>query len=105
MDSLLLVVPHSRANNHQVVGDFHLDQMGRIRRRKPGHVAPYIYTGIQLLSRRLLVDAPAGAFSTNILWNRAMEQGRLYGISHMGQWFDVGTPAAIPPTAEALLNA
>ena len=105
MDALLLVVPHSRARNYQGVGDFHLDQLGRIARRKPGHVAPYIYTGIQLLSRRLLADPPSGAFSTNVLWNRAMAHGRLFGIAHMGQWFDVGTPAAIAPTAEALLDA
>lgn len=105
MDALLLLVPHTRAGNYQGVGDFHLDQMGRIERRKPGHVAPYIYTGIQLLSRRLLVDPPAGAFSTNVFWNRAIEADRLYGIAHLGQWFDVGTPAAIKPTTEALLNA
>lgn len=105
MDALLLVVPHSRAGNYQGVGDFHLDQMGRIIRRRPGRVAPYIYTGIQLLSRRLLADAPEGAFSTNVLWNRAIAADRLYGIAHMGQWFDVGTPGAIEPTAQALLNA
>ncbi len=104
MDALLLVVPHTRAWNYQGVGDFHLDQMGRVSRRRAGHVAPYIYTGIQLLSRRLLVDPPEGAFSTNVLWNRAIEADRLFGIAHLGQWFDVGTPAAIKPTAEALLN-
>ncbi|WP_156139540.1 nucleotidyltransferase family protein [Sphingomonas sp. 35-24ZXX] len=104
MDALLLVVPHTRACNYQGVGDFHLDQMGRVSRRRAGHVAPYIYTGIQLLSRRLLVDPPEGAFSTNVLWNRAIEADRLFGIAHLGQWFDVGTPAAIKPTAEALLN-
>lgn len=104
MDALLLVVPHTRASNYQGVGDFHLDQMGRVSRRRAGHVAPYIYTGIQLLSRRLLVDPPEGAFSTNVLWNRAIEADRLFAIAHLGQWFDVGTPAAIKPTAEALLN-
>lgn len=105
MDALLLLVPHSRAGNYQGMGDFHLDQMGRIARRRPARVAPYIYTGIQLLSRRLLVDAPPGAFSTNLLWNRAIASGRLYGVAHLGQWFDVGTPGAIEPTAEALMNA
>lgn len=104
MDALLLLVPHSRASNYHGVGDFHLDQIGRIIRRRPGKVAPYIYTGIQLLSRRLLVDAPGGAFSTNLLWNRAIAADRLYGVTHLGQWFDVGTPAAIEPTAQALLH-
>ena len=65
-------------------------------------MAPYIYTGIQLLSRRLLVDPPEGAFSTNVLWNRAIEADRLFGIAHLGQWFDVGYPAAIAMTEAAL---
>ncbi|MFN6935482.1 MAG: nucleotidyltransferase family protein, partial [Tsuneonella sp.] len=41
-------------------------------------------------------------FSTNLLWERAREQGRLFGTSFTGQWFEVGTPAAIKPTEEAL---
>ena len=71
-------------------------------RRKPGRIAPFVYTGVQLVSRRLLVDAPEGPFSTNIFWDRAIAAGRLFGLSHMGQWFDVGTPAAIAPTEAAL---
>lgn len=102
MDALLLVVPHARANNFQGPGDFHMDQLGRLTRRVPGRIAPFIFTGIQLVSHRLLRDAPEGPFSTNILWNRAIEQGRLYGVSFTGQWFEVGTPAAIPVTEEAL---
>lgn len=102
MDALLLVVPHARANNFQGPGDFHMDQLGRLKRRVPGRIAPFIFTGIQIVSHRLLRDAPEGQFSTNILWNRAMEEGRLYGVSFTGQWFEVGTPAAIPMTEEAL---
>lgn len=102
MDALLLVVPHARAMNFNGPGDFHMDPMGRLSRRRAGRIAPFIYTGIQLVSHRLLRDAPEGAFSTNILWNRAMEEGRLYGISFTGLWFEVGTPQMIRPTEEAL---
>jgi MurNAc alpha-1-phosphate uridylyltransferase len=104
MDALLLVVPHARAMNFEGPGDFHMDPMGRISRRRPGRIAPFIYTGIQLVSHRLLRDAPEGPFSTNILWNRAMEEGRLFGLSFTGLWFEVGTPEAIRPTEEALLS-
>ena len=103
MDALLLVVPQARAQGHGGRGDFHMDQIGRLSRRKPGRVAPFVYTGVQLVSRRLLRDAPAGAFSTNILWNRAIDEGRLFGLSHIGQWFDVGSPQSIP-LVEAALN-
>ncbi|WP_017665220.1 nucleotidyltransferase family protein [Porphyrobacter sp. AAP82] len=102
MDALLLVVPHARAVNFNGPGDFHMDPMGRLSRRRAGRIAPFIYTGIQLVSHRLLRDCPEGPFSTNILWNRAIAEGRLYGISFTGLWFEVGTPQMIRPTEEAL---
>lgn len=102
MDALLLLVPHARAMNFAGQGDFHMDALGRLRRWQQGRVAPFIFTGIQLVSHRLLRDAPDGPFSTNLLWNRAIEEGRLYGISFTGQWFEVGTPEAIAPTEAAL---
>lgn len=102
MDALLLVVPHARAFNFAGPGDFHMDPLGRLSRRRAGRIAPFIFTGIQLVSHRLLRDAPEGPFSTNILWNRALEEGRLFGVGFSGQWFEVGTPQAIRPTEEAL---
>jgi MurNAc alpha-1-phosphate uridylyltransferase len=105
MDALLLTVPHTRAANYRGEGDFHLDPEGRISRRRPGRVAPFIYIGIQLVSHRLLRDAPEGPFSTNVLWSRAIAEGRLYGISHQGLWFEVGEPSAIRPTEEWLTRA
>jgi MurNAc alpha-1-phosphate uridylyltransferase len=98
MDALLLVVPHARARNYVGKGDFHLDALGRITRRRNGRIAPFIYTGIQLVSHRLLRDAPQGPFSTNVFWQRAIEEERLYGTIHLGEWFEVGDPSAIAPT-------
>jgi MurNAc alpha-1-phosphate uridylyltransferase len=104
MDALLLLVPLARAGNHRGTGDFHMDRTGRLRRREKSRVAPFVFTGIQMLSKRLLRDAPDGPFSTNILWNRAIEEGRCFGAVHQGLWFDVGTPRAIPLTEAALRN-
>ncbi len=102
MDALLLLVEHSHARNFIGDGDFDRAEDGKLSRRKPGKTAPYIYTGVQLVSHRLLRDAPEGKFSTNILWDRAIEEGRLYGATFSGQWFEVGTPEAIAPTEAAL---
>ena len=102
MDALLLLVGHAQAANFAGQGDFYMDPVGRLQRRQPGRIAPFIYTGIQLVSHRLLRDAPQGKFSTNILWNRAIEEGRLFGLAFTGQWFEVGTPQAIAPTQDAL---
>ena len=104
MDALLLVVPQARALGHKGMGDFHMDRAGRIRRRQRSYVAPFVFTGIQIVSKRLLRDAPGGPFSTNILWDRAIEEGRAFGAVHQGLWFDVGTPQSIPFTEAALEN-
>ena len=103
MDALLLVVPHARAYNFGGTGDFYLDPAGRLARKRTGRIAPYIYMGIQLVSHRLLRDAPEGAFSTNILWNRAIEEGRLFGTVFTGQWLEAGEPAHVAAT-ESLLT-
>ena len=102
MDALLLVVSHARAFNFDGTGDFYMDGEGKLRRKQPGRIAPFIYTGIQIVSHRLLRDAPEGKFSTNLLWDRAIEEGRLFGLAFTGQWYEVGTPAHIGPTEEAL---
>lgn len=105
MDVLMLLVPLARAHNHTGQGDFHLGSDGLITgRREEGRVAPFVYTGVQILHPRILVDAPAGPFSTNLFWNRAIEAGRAYGLVHGGLWFDVGTPPAIAATEAVLAD-
>lgn len=98
MDALLLVVPHARARNFTGPGDFYMDPVGRLKRKLPGRVAPYIYTGIQLVSHRLVRDAPDGPFSTNVLWDRAIEEERLFGTVFTGQWLEVGEPRHVAAT-------
>lgn len=102
MDALLLLIPLARANNHHGQGDFHMDRVGRITRRRPGRVAPFVYTGIQIVAKRLLADAPEGPFSFNLFWDRAIAAGRCFGVAHQGLWFDVGTPPAVAATAAAI---
>ena len=104
MDALLLLVPQARAMNHKGLGDFHMDRAGRLRRRGRSRVAPFVYTGVQIVSKALLREAPEGPFSTNILWDRAIAEGRCYGAVHQGLWFDVGNPAAIRATEQILAN-
>ncbi|HVQ10213.1 MAG TPA: nucleotidyltransferase family protein [Allosphingosinicella sp.] len=105
MDALLLLVPHARANCHNGRGDFHMDAGGALRRRKPHGVAPFVYTGIQILSKRLFEgEIPDGPFSTNLLWDRAIAAGRCFGAVHQGLWFDIGRPENIART-EAILDA
>lgn len=103
MDALLLLVPLARAHCHKGQGDFHMSAAGALRRRKPGGVAPFVYTGVQIVSKRLLEgELPEGPFSTNLLWDRAIAGGRLFGAVHEGLWFDIGAPPNIKKAEEIL---
>ena len=102
MDVLMLLVPLATAYNSQGIGDFNMDADGRLSRRVGDAPAPYVWTGIQLLSKKLIVDPPSDVFSTNVFWDRAIAEGRCMGLVHEGMWFDVGYPAAIAATQERL---
>jgi N-acetyl-alpha-D-muramate 1-phosphate uridylyltransferase len=104
MDVLMLVVPWADAHNTQGQGDFDLDAEGRLSRRLPDLSAPFVWTGIQMIAKRLIVDPPQQVFSTNIFWDRAIAVGRAFGIVHDSLWFDVGYPAAIAATEAVLGN-
>ena len=102
MDVLMLVVPFDRAGNTQGLGDFDMDPDGRLSRGGPRRQRPYVWTGIQMMSKAVVCDPPQDVFSTNIFWDRAIAKGRCYGLVHDGQWYDVGYPAAIGMTEAAL---
>ena len=102
MDVLMLLVPLATAYNSQGIGDFNMDADGRLSRRVGDAPAPYVWTGIQLLSKKLIMDPPSDVFSTNVFWDRAIAEGRCMGLVHEGMWFDVGYPAAISATEDRL---
>jgi len=95
MDALLLLASFPAAVGFTGLGDFSMDGLGRLRRPLAGHTAPFVFTGVSLLSPRLFARAPRGAFSLNLLFDDAIAAGRLFGLRHDGLWFHVGTPGAI----------
>ncbi len=48
---------------------------------------------------------PTGHFPLLQLWNRAEAEGRLSGMVHDGDWFHVGTPAALAEAERVLAQA
>jgi N-acetyl-alpha-D-muramate 1-phosphate uridylyltransferase len=103
MDCLLLLSALARTVGYDGAGDFVRDAEGRLSRRSAGEGAPLVYSGAYLVSPRLFAEAPQGKFSMNLLWDKAIAAGRLFGIEHRGRWLHVGTPEAIP-LAEAALK-
>ncbi len=102
MDGLLLLHPTVYAFGYEGFGDFMMDPDGRITRRAEREIAPFIYAGIQILHPRFFEDAPEGPFSLNLLYDRAIENGRLFGIRHDGEWFHIGTPEELRDAEAAL---
>jgi N-acetyl-alpha-D-muramate 1-phosphate uridylyltransferase len=103
MDCLLLLCPLAQTIGFDGMGDFHLAADGRLTRRQGDETGALAYAGAFLVHPRLFRGAPAGKFSMNVLWDRAIATGRLHGIAHDGPWFHIGTPDAIP-RAEAVLR-
>ena len=95
MDACLMVHSTVRAIGYDGQGDFTLDPLGTVKRRRENRVAPFVFTGVQMLHPRLFDGAPQGAFSLNRLYDRAEEAGRLFAIVHDGEWFHVGTPDSL----------
>ncbi len=91
MDALLLIIPVERAVGYRGDGDFKLNSDGSLASRDPGSPA-YVFTGVQLLHRRFLAEAPVGPFSLSMLYKKALKENpcRLHGIIHPGRWFHVG---------------
>jgi len=105
MDGVLLLHDPARALGYDGDGDFCVENDGRLcRRRAASEVPAYVFTGVQLLHPRLFEGAPGGAYSLNILYDRALARGRLFGVVHDGEWFHVGTPAARDQTEQWLLT-
>jgi MurNAc alpha-1-phosphate uridylyltransferase len=106
MDGLLLLADMQSALGYEGKGDFALKpdgRLGRARDASPGD-SVYAYPGVQIAHPRMFAEAPQGAFSTNIMWDRAIAHGRLSGTVMDGTWIHVGTPEA-RDEAEATLAA
>ena len=104
MDALLLLASTVRSTGYDGHGDFLMDPVGLLERRPERVVAPFVFTGVQILHPRLFENAPDGAFSMNVLYDRALEAGRLYGVAHDGDWYHVGTPSAIAEADAEILE-
>lgn len=99
MDALLITIPLSSAVGYAGTGDFVMAQDGQIS-RGPGMV----YGGVQIIKTELLHSIEEKAFSLNLLWDKMLADGRMYGLEYPGRWCDVGHPEGIA-LAEDLLKA
>jgi len=103
-DAMLLLARAAGAVAETGRGDFLWPRDGGIKRREERDVAPYMYAGVQIVTPALFAQAPPPPFSMNLLWDRALEAGRLDAIVHDGLWFHLSTPDDLA-RADAVLDA
>jgi MurNAc alpha-1-phosphate uridylyltransferase len=103
MDALLLLAPTAGSVGYAGPGDFAMAPDGKLRRRQEREVVPFVYAGLAILSPALFKDAPAGAFALTRLFDRAIEQERLFGLRLEGVWMHIGTPEAVAAAEAAIL--
>lgn len=91
MQARLLMADRTLATGYDGIGDYHLQQDGRLRRRGQ-EAAAWIFAGVQILTPTLFADMPNGAFSLNKVYDQAQDADTLYGAKLDGRWMHVGTP-------------
>lgn len=102
MDGILLLVPRNEAHGYDGPGDFRMTPDGRLARRGDAETAPYVFTGIQILTAESVATIPDEIFSLNRVYDHMLAAGRLFGLVHDGDWFHVGTPEALRDTTARL---
>ncbi|OCP23810.1 MULTISPECIES: nucleotidyltransferase family protein [unclassified Ensifer] len=102
MDMALLCVRDEDTTGHNGKKDFSLDTDGRLVRYAEGMDNPVVYAGAIALDKKLFADAPDDAFNLNVYFDRAIAEGRLFGIVLNGHWMTVGTPEAIEDAEAAI---
>ena len=95
MDALMLLAVAATSIGYEGFGDFTMDKLGSLKRRHEMKLAPFVWTGLQIVHPRLFDGAPKGRFSINPLWDKAIENGRLFGLRLDGVWLHVGTPGGL----------
>ncbi|HEY4344877.1 MAG TPA: nucleotidyltransferase family protein [Parvibaculum sp.] len=103
MDALLMIADACRTIGYVGRGDFHMDPLGVLTRRGSAETVPYMFSGVQIVKPALFADGPDGAFSTNLIWDRLIARGTLFGQRMSGVWMHVGTPEDLA-AAESFLR-
>lgn len=104
MDILLLMAPTANSIGYKGAGDYEMAADGMLKKKREGQVVPFVYAGAAIMKPELFSGAPSGAFELPpAIFDKAEEQGRLFGLRLEGVWMHVGTPDAIAAAERAIL--
>jgi MurNAc alpha-1-phosphate uridylyltransferase len=103
MDMLLLVVDQRDAIGHSGGGDFVLGDGGRLIRATGAAKADApVYAGVIIAKPQVFAQAPQGAHSLNLHFDRLIARGRLRGHLMDAPWITVGTPQGLADAEAAM---
>jgi MurNAc alpha-1-phosphate uridylyltransferase len=91
MDILLLLFPVNRNSITKNVGDYKMDQDGRLT-RSLNLTGTHMFAGIRMLHARVFDTIEDGVFSFREQMDSAERAGRLFGLVHTGLWHHISTP-------------
>lgn len=92
MDVLLLLMRTAEAPGFGPDGDYDQRPSGRLWRKDAPAPRPYVYISTMIVRPSIYREVSETCFSNNIVFDKAEERQRLYGIIHDGTCYHVGTP-------------
>lgn len=104
MDALLLLMPTQKARGFDSAGDFAMAPDGRLSRQNVPTPRPYVMLSAQILKPESFKDRSEKVFSNKLIWNEAEAQKKLYGTTHEGACYHVGTPADLEKANQLLAS-
>ena len=81
-----------RNAEHNPLGDFHIDDRGRVHEDPDAVGGKLTFSGISVMHRNLFAGLPIMPMSVIPLLQHAMSESKVSGEIHSGVWVDVGTP-------------
>jgi len=103
--AVLLLAKKDQSLGLNTAGDFHMDKAGRLRRLEPGETSNWYYAGVQIFDPALMQGFKVERFSTNLFWDLALTQNRLFGLELQGFWMHVGDPKSLQQAEIKLRDA
>ena len=85
IDNILLVVNKSLSFDKNLNGDFNLNN-NKLNR---SYSKDFIYTGCQILNKKIFSNQFKKKFSINTVWNDLIQKNRLYGFESKNNFIHV----------------
>ena len=85
LENILLLVNKCLSFDKELVGDFNLNLQNNLISKNNEN--RFIYTGCQILNKKLFINLKVQKFSISKIWNILLENKRLYGYESLNKFY------------------